>query len=345
MDEFGDLECVRIFSNPNRPNLLNCYTSGAILNPNNTSDSLDGIQIQTENQRRLSIGQLADSASRITGQRCTPAMIRNYEKKGLISNILRTQGGFRVYSENDLRSLVCIKRMQAKGYKLDEIRERMGVCVEELLHEPIDLALPCDKRIPIMEAAMRTFTRKGFSGTSLQDIAQEAGTTPSAIYIHFQNKEDLFLALIDNLSFFPILDDIDSSLDHNDLGNQDIRQSLIKIGEGFLRSHVSNLEVSRMFIAESRNFPEVGKRYCERLVGPSEKRLEEYFSIQIKRGVMRPIDVKLATHIFYGMFWHFVTTQHLLAGDDVLKFSEHDRVGQLVDIFLSGVLAKDENRG
>jgi len=48
----------------------------------------------------------------------------------------------------------------------------------------------------ILEAAERVFYRQGVAGTSLMDIANEAGVTRGAIYWHFKNKQDVFAAMI-----------------------------------------------------------------------------------------------------------------------------------------------------
>jgi len=55
-----------------------------------------------------------------------------------------------------------------------------------------------DTRQQLLEAAVRVFGEKGVSGTSLQDIAEAAGTTRGAIYWHFKNKADLFNAMMDD---------------------------------------------------------------------------------------------------------------------------------------------------
>jgi TetR/AcrR family acrAB operon transcriptional repressor len=50
-------------------------------------------------------------------------------------------------------------------------------------------------RKKILNAAERMFYRKGVSNTTLEEVAKEAGVTRGAIYWHFANKTDLFLAL------------------------------------------------------------------------------------------------------------------------------------------------------
>lgn len=54
-------------------------------------------------------------------------------------------------------------------------------------------------RNSLLDAAERLFHARGVSRTSLQDIATEAGTTRGAIYWHFQDKGDLFNAMMDRV--------------------------------------------------------------------------------------------------------------------------------------------------
>src|SRR5713226_538370 len=48
--------------------------------------------------------------------------IRFYERNALLPRPPRTPGGFRQYAENDVDTLVFIRRVQALGFKLSEIR-------------------------------------------------------------------------------------------------------------------------------------------------------------------------------------------------------------------------------
>jgi AcrR family transcriptional regulator len=49
-------------------------------------------------------------------------------------------------------------------------------------------------------AALRIFARHGFEAASIEDIAAEAGYTRGAFYAHFQSKEDLFFAMLEDES-------------------------------------------------------------------------------------------------------------------------------------------------
>nr|WP_295769927.1 TetR family transcriptional regulator [Rhodoferax sp.] len=55
-------------------------------------------------------------------------------------------------------------------------------------------------RDQILDAAEHVFQRRGVSRTSLQEIALEAGLTRGAIYWHFQNKADVFDAMLQRVT-------------------------------------------------------------------------------------------------------------------------------------------------
>ncbi|SDW33773.1 transcriptional regulator, TetR family [Marinobacter mobilis] len=52
-------------------------------------------------------------------------------------------------------------------------------------------------REQLLDAAEMVFHHKGVSKTSLNDIAAEAGLTRGAVYWHFKNKHDVFVAMLE----------------------------------------------------------------------------------------------------------------------------------------------------
>ena len=52
----------------------------------------------------------------------------------------------------------------------------------------------------LLDAAEQLFQARGVSRTSLNDIAQAAGTTRGAIYWHFKDKADLFNAMMERVT-------------------------------------------------------------------------------------------------------------------------------------------------
>lgn len=50
-------------------------------------------------------------------------------------------------------------------------------------------------REQILDVALRLFSTKGYEATSIREISEELGLTKAALYYHFKNKEDIFMAL------------------------------------------------------------------------------------------------------------------------------------------------------
>ncbi len=55
------------------------------------------------------------------------------------------------------------------------------------------------KRDRILEAAQSCFLSYGFKKTSMADIAEKVGISRPALYLHFENKEAIFRALVKHL--------------------------------------------------------------------------------------------------------------------------------------------------
>jgi AcrR family transcriptional regulator len=53
------------------------------------------------------------------------------------------------------------------------------------------------RREQILDVSVRVFARNGFHSTSMNDVADAAGVTKPVLYQHFDSKQDLYLALLD----------------------------------------------------------------------------------------------------------------------------------------------------
>src|ERR671930_1297178 len=52
-------------------------------------------------------------------------------------------------------------------------------------------------RMCLMRAAAKVFAKRGLQQASIDEVAEEAGYTKGAFYANFKNKEELFLAMLD----------------------------------------------------------------------------------------------------------------------------------------------------
>ncbi|WP_285487712.1 TetR/AcrR family transcriptional regulator [Amycolatopsis taiwanensis] len=71
------------------------------------------------------------------------------------------------------------------------MRQRTGQAGRKLMRRD-------DRRAQILGCAITLFARRGFRESSLDDIAAEAGITRAVVYRHFDSKEDLYRAALDD---------------------------------------------------------------------------------------------------------------------------------------------------
>ena len=54
-----------------------------------------------------------------------------------------------------------------------------------------------EKKEAILEAAFEVVAEKGYFQTTVEDIAQKAGVAKGTVYLHFKDKPDIYIGLVD----------------------------------------------------------------------------------------------------------------------------------------------------
>ncbi len=88
-------------------------------------------------------------------------------------------------------------------------------------------------RTRLLESAERLFVEQGFHGTSVDQIAEEAGYSKGAVYSNFGNKDELFLALLENR-----VDSVAMGIEVAVDRSRDIGAQVEQAGSGFAELYV-----------------------------------------------------------------------------------------------------------
>jgi AcrR family transcriptional regulator len=102
-----------------------------------------------------------------------------------------------------------------------------------------------DIRARIVHAARARFLAEGVDGASLRTIARDAETNVGMVFYYFPNKDELFLAVVEEV-YGKLLGDLGRALDGGDPVRERLARVFVRIGE----ASQDELEVVRLVVRE-----------------------------------------------------------------------------------------------
>jgi len=120
------------------------------------------------------IGELAKLAN------VTPDTIRYYEKQQMIDHEVRTEGGFRLYTDNDLQRLRFIRYARQLGFTLESIRELLSIRIDPEHHTCQESKSIVQARLDEVEGRIQELQATQRSLQRLNDAC--CGTAHSSVY-------------------------------------------------------------------------------------------------------------------------------------------------------------------
>ncbi|MGV8936496.1 MAG: TetR/AcrR family transcriptional regulator [Allorhizobium sp.] len=180
------------------------------------------------------------------------------------------------------------------------------------------------KREQILDGAKRAFMTLGFDATSMNDVTRHAGVSKGTIYVYFQNKEELFGALVDRErgKFTGNLRDILAA-------SETVDDGLMRFGIAFARHTTGSdmIPAMRTVLGVVDRMPGLCKRFFAATPHNAHSVLESFIKLHVEQGALFVDDTDLAARQFIelanGTFF-----KHRLFGDidGVPPQEELDRV-------------------
>ena len=145
-----------------------------------------------------------------------------------------------------------------------------------------------NKEQSILESARSLFLSKGLAGTSMHDIAAQAGTTKSMVNYYFRSKERLF-ARIFREEFAHLFASIGAIIQQDLPLKEKIRQ-IVKVD---LEKLMTMTELPMFIMSELYRNPEIILKDLDHVpIKKITSRLEEDINAEVKAGLIRYMDAK-----------------------------------------------------
>jgi len=196
-------------------------------------------------------------------------------------------------------------------------------------------------KLRIERAALQLFTRKGFHGTSVREIAKKAGVSMGKLYIYYDKKEDIFIDLAQHLGakmealrqkkLIPLL----MSLDPDSL--KTLAMTIGKIVS-------ENLDYWRLMYIDVVEFRHKHFIHSFREIAGGlrtySRALTEAGKLEFPAGV----DPAVAVTTIYLQFFTYFLAEHLFGAKRHLGMSEEEAVEQMVRLYMSGLRRNGRNK-
>lgn len=196
-----------------------------------------------------------------------------------------------------------------------------------------DAERPSAKRDAILEAAVELFLEVGYGSASINTLITRVGGSKATVYAHFENKETLFEAVVDE-----VLGEVSDAMNSIDLAGFGLRDGLAYVGEHLLHLVTSprHIGLARLVIAEAQRFPEVGRIYYEHGPALAYKGLKAFLTEHNDNGEFQVANEDEAADWFTSMLIHHSFLERLCIGAEPPSMKQiEEKVAAVVSAFLN----------
>jgi AcrR family transcriptional regulator len=189
----------------------------------------------------------------------------------------------------------------------------------------------------LLAAALDLFVERGFASTRLEDVARRAGVSKGTLYLYYENKEELFKAVVRN-SVVPAIGEAEVSIAEFDGHSADLLRSVIHNWWQRLGATKAS-GIIKLVTAEAGNFPELALFYQEEVINRGTRMVSSMLERAIARGEFRPIDVSLMTQVLIAPMLTLITWKHSVGPCDRAQLDPMAFLDLFLDVTLHGLLA------
>ena len=184
-------------------------------------------------------------------------------------------------------------------------------------------------RDAILDTSAKLFNERGYKAVSIRDIAQACGMTNAALYYHFKNKEDLFLAMLQRDHERNLI-----ALQEAANGPGDLRADLQRLVAQYAAITCRRRQSFQTLRRDLRNVEDVrGHKLFAEMHTSFMRPLEDRLAQAQADGEIQTGDVRLYARLLHGL----IIALTFEGKPDKQRKVPAQEVDAAVDVFLKGV--------
>jgi AcrR family transcriptional regulator len=187
----------------------------------------------------------------------------------------------------------------------------------------------------IIAAALDLFVERGYAATRLDDVAACAGVSKGTLYLYFENKEDLFKAVVRG-NMLPVLQHGEALVENFAGSSSELLRQLVR-GWWELTGSSKVTGLPKLVIAEAGNFPDLAKFYYDEVILRAHSMFRRVLRRGIETGEFRDVDVDHLVHVALAPMVMLAVWNHSFACCEHEQLQPQRYLDAYLDMLLNGL--------
>lgn len=147
----------------------------------------------------------------------------------------------------------------------------------------------------ITAAALALFVERGYANTRLEDVAARAGISKGTLYLYFENKAELFKAVVREAVVARMTEFREIAEAYTGSSFDLLRMLILGWWDRIGSRPISG--IPKLVLSEAGNFPEIARFYVDEVVRPGRETIAALVRRGIARREFREVDPEAASHL------------------------------------------------
>ncbi len=188
-------------------------------------------------------------------------------------------------------------------------------------------------RMRLLRAATEVFATAGIVGATTREIARVAGVNEVTLFRHFQSKEQLLAAVIQQVTALQV-----EALAHQEEWTQNLHIDLMHYANLFNSMLEKHEALIRTFIGEAKRHPDAARKLLHEASLVQREKLIDYLRRGQKSGTVRPeLDLRPAVDMFTAMLLSGMLRR--TATPTTVDYSRDYYIKSCVELFVRSISA------
>ena len=194
-----------------------------------------------------------------------------------------------------------------------------------------------ERRLQILDVAMKVFATHGYRGTTTREIAKVAGISEAIIFRHFQNKEGLYSAILDKKANEGVIPETFSALARFIVEKDDFG-FFYTLALSVLENQKKDQDFLRLMLHSALEGHEMADAFFEKMVLAVYGFVGEYIRERQADGAFREIEPRIIARSFLGTIIHHSMNNLLWdRRQKILAISNEEAAREFAELLLHGI--------